>query len=272
MLCAHGRLDEAEVIATGLAEQYESFGDSDVGVASDFAHMMVNALRGNVETSLEFGHHMMDTFPPPETVTDPTHFLHPRVLCFMAIGEATRGDRDAMRGYAQRALLLAQSRGDVFNILAAKLAMVECAALLGDVTGTAAAADAVAHEFAMAGGHQWGGAAKIIAVWAQILETGDGDPAEAFDAFDVLTADGTCAMNAMFLVLLADIETHCGRAEHAHDLLVRARTLADTTGEHAWDAFIDQRMAATSSKPERFGQRRAPHRPTGYQVHLASES
>lgn len=244
MLCAHGRLDEAQVIATGLCEQYESFGDPDVGVASDFAHVMVHALRGNVAAAIHAGNHMMDTFPPPETVTDPTHFLHPRVLCFMALGEAMRGDREAMRHYAERAMDLAQSRGDVFNILAAKLVLVECAAILGDVSGTAAAADAVEKQFAAAGGHQWGAAAKIISIWAEVLDTGVGDATAAFDAMDALTCDGTSAMNGMFLALLADIEMHYGRVEHARDLLTRAQVLAESTGEHAWDAMIGQRVAA----------------------------
>jgi DNA-binding SARP family transcriptional activator len=252
MLCAHGRLDEAQVIATGLRKQYDVSSDPHIGVASDFVHATVHALRGDVEASVRIGNHMMDTFPPPENIADPTHFLHPRVLCFMALGEATRGDRDAMRHYAQRALQLARSRGDVFNILAAKLALVESAAILGDIEGLAATADAVDREFAAAGGQQWGAAARIIAVWAQLLETGQGDPSRAFDAFDVLTADGTCAMNAMFLGLLADIEILCGRDEHAHALLVRAEVLARTTGEHAWDGFLSQRLAvSTPSRPER---------------------
>jgi DNA-binding SARP family transcriptional activator/DNA-binding transcriptional ArsR family regulator len=245
MLCAHGRIDEAQVIATGLRGQYDASGDPGIGVASGFAQVMVYALRGDVEALISAGQHMMDTFPPPETVTDPMHFFHPRVYCWMALGEAVRGDRDAMRDYAQRGLQLAQSRGDVFNILAAKLSFVESAAILGDITGTAAAADAVEREFNAAGGQQWGAAAKIISVWAQILETGTGDPASAFDAFEVLTADGTCAMNALFLGLLADIETHYGRTEHAHELLSRAQMLAETTGEHAWDHFIGRRLTVT---------------------------
>ena len=283
MLCAHGRLDEAQVIASGLREQYDRSGDPDVGVVSDFAHAMVYALRGDVDASVTAGTHMMETFPPPETVTDPTHFLHPRVYCYMALGEAVRGDREAMREYTQRALQLAQSRGDVFNILAAKLVVVESAAILGDTAGTAVAAAAVEREFAAAGGHQWGAAAAIISIWAQTLETGDADPAAAFDAFDVLTADGTCAMNTFFLGLLADIETYYGRVEHAHDLLVRAQELARTTGEHVWDVFISRRLAAESSSPtpeksahaRTVGQRHAPlapHRPIGHQVKHATES
>jgi DNA-binding SARP family transcriptional activator len=277
MLCAHGRLAEAEVIAGGLRDQYEKSRDPDVGVVSDFVHVGVYALRGDVEAALQTGQHMMETFPAPETVNDPMHFLHPRVYCWMALCEAVRGDRGAMREYAERALQLARSRGDVFNVVAAKLSRVESAAVLGDVVGTAAAADAVAREFVEAGGHQWGAAAEIVSVWAQILETGEGEPAAAFDAFDVLTADGTCAMNSLFLKLLAEIETRCGREEHAGELLARARALADATGEHAWDAVISRRLeVAERSTPARgVGQRRAPlapHRPVGHQVQHAAEA
>jgi DNA-binding SARP family transcriptional activator len=266
MSCAHGRLAEAEVIALGLREQYGRTGDPDAGVVSDFVLVGVYSLRGDVEAAIDAGRHMMENFPPPETVSDPMHFLHPRALCWMALCEATRGDSGAMREYARQALVLATSRGDVFNVVAAKLTLVESAAVLGDVEGTAAAADAVAREFAAAGGEQWSGAARIVSVWAQILETGEGDPAAAFDAFEVLTADGTCAMNAVFLGLLSDIEMRCGRAEHARELLTRAVSLADATGEHAWDGFLARRVEALS-RPERSaavrtaGQRRAPLTP-----------
>lgn len=135
----------------------------------------------------------------------------------------------------------------MFNILAAKLALVESAAILGDINGTAAAAAAVEREFVTAGGHQWGAAAKIISVWAQILETGDGDPQAAFDAFDVFTADGTCAMNALFLGLLADIEMHYGRIERALELLTRAQSLMRATGEKAWASFVELRVVAAQA-------------------------
>ena len=61
----------------------------------------------------------------------------------MAIAEAVRGDLDAMREYHRRALHLAQSRGDVFNILAARLTYVECAAVLGVTDGARAVAAAL---------------------------------------------------------------------------------------------------------------------------------
>ncbi|MBI3215571.1 MAG: AAA family ATPase [Mycobacterium sp.] len=253
MLGAHGRLDECEVIVAGLRDQFDRFGDADAGVAGDFTQVMVHALRGDVEAMIDTGRHMMDHFPPPETVSDPMHFFHPRVYCWMALGEALRGDRRAMRDYAERALRLAQSRGDVFNILAAKFTVVESAAILGDLRGTAAAAASVDRDFAAAGGPQWAAAARIVSVWAQILESGEGDAEPAFQAFEMLTMDGTCVMNAFFLALLADIEKCCGRAEHAHELLVRARTLSDATGEHAWDSVIDQRLAAFASPPVRTG-------------------
>ncbi len=246
MLCGHGRIDEAAVIATGLREQYERSDDPDIGVASDFVHVSIHFLRGDIVGALGIGQHMMETFAPPETVADPTHFFHPRVLCWMALGEATRGNRDAMHDYARRALQLARRQGDVFNIVAAKLVLVESAAILGDVSGTAAAAAAVDAEFASAGGYQWAAAARIISVWARVLETGEDDSARAFAAFDELTADGTTAMNSMFLGLLADIEMHCGRVEHAQEVLARARLLAHTTGEHAWDEFLDRRLVATA--------------------------
>lgn len=251
MLCGHGRIDEAYVIASGLREEYEKSGDPDIGIANDFAHIMVYSLRGNTEALIDTGHHMMDTFPPPETVTDPLHFFHPRVYCWMALAEALRGDTDAMREYASLAQELAQSRGDVFNILAAKLTLVECAAILGTVEGTAELADFVDREFCAAGGQQWGAAARIISVWAQTLDGADADTAVAFEAFDVLTSDGSTAMTPLFLALLADIEVHHDRLDSARELLHRASSLADATGEHASDRLIAERIAALSAPIDR---------------------
>lgn len=247
MLCAHGRIDEAQIIANGLREQYELSGDPDIGVADDFAHSMVYSLRGDVEALIATGRHMMDAFPPPETVTDPMHFFHPRVYCWMALGEATRGDRDAMHEYYRCALHLAQSRGDVFNILAARLTFVECAAIVGEVAGTAELADRVDREFCAAGGQQWGAAARIIAVWARTLETGEGDPGVALQAFDILTGDGSSAMTPLFLCLLADIESHHGRTDSAREFLERAQRVAEATGEHAEDRMIAARVAALTA-------------------------
>ncbi|OBI23915.1 AfsR/SARP family transcriptional regulator [Mycobacterium sp. E2497] len=253
MLCGHGRIDEAHIIANGLREQYDLTGDPDIGVVNDFAHIMVYSLRGDVEALIATGRHMMDTFPPPETVTDPMHFFHPRVYCWMALGEAIRGDRDAMREYHRRALHLAQSRGDVFNILAAKLTFVECAAILGDVEGTAELADAVDREFCAAGGQQWGAAARIISVWARTLENGEGDRDAAFEAFGALTSDGSTAMTPFFLALLADIENHHRRSDNARELLGRAQRVADATGEHASDSLIAARLAGLSQVTDRPG-------------------
>lgn len=244
LLCAHGRIDEAEIIANGLQEQYDRSRDPDIGVVNDFAHIMVYSLRGNVDELIATGQHMMDTFPPPETVTDPLHFFHPRVYCWMALGEANRGDRDKAHEYYRRALHLAQSRGDVFNILAAKLTFVECASILGIVEGTAELADQVDQDFCAAGGEQWAATARIISIWARTMSTGDGDPDAALKAFEVYTCDGTTAMNTLFLCLLADIELHHGRIDSAHALLQRARRLADTTGELAYVRGITERLAA----------------------------
>jgi len=244
MLCAYGRIEETFVIATGLREQYDKSGDPDIGIASDFAHAMVYSLRGDAEALIATGNHLMSTFPPPETVTDPLHFFHPRVYCWMALAEAMRGDDDAMTEYLRLARELAQSRGDVFNILAAKLTFIECAAIRGVVEGTAELADEVDREFCAAGGQQWAACARIIRVWAQTLDTGDADPAVAFEAFEIFTSDGSVAMNPTFLVLLADIESHHGRFDSAHELLWRAKHLADATGEHGEDRLIAERMAA----------------------------
>lgn len=142
----------------------------DCGVASDFATVVVAGLRGDTDLQIDVGLHMMRTFPAPETVTDPMHFFHPRVYTWMSLGEALRGNADASRHYGTRALQLASSRGDVFNVLGAKLTHVEAAAILGELRGTAAAAAAVEREFAAAGGQQWGAAARIVSVWAEAME------------------------------------------------------------------------------------------------------
>ncbi|WP_238391713.1 MULTISPECIES: BTAD domain-containing putative transcriptional regulator [unclassified Mycolicibacterium] len=246
MLCAHGRIDEAEIIANGLQDQCDKSGDPVIGVVNDFAHTMVYSLRGEADLLIATGEHMMTNFPPPETVTDPLHFFHPRVYCWMALAEAVRGDQDAMREYHRHALHLAQSRGDVFNILAAKLTYVECAAILGVVDGTAELADHVDREFCAAGGQQWAATARIISVWAQTLSGGDIDPSVAHQAYQLYTADGTTAMNTIFLSLLSDIELHHGRTEAARDWLKQASRLADATGERAYNHMIAERLATLS--------------------------
>ncbi|BBX83829.1 BTAD domain-containing putative transcriptional regulator [Mycolicibacterium aubagnense] len=244
MLCAHGRIDEADVIAQGLREQYGNSGDVDCGVASDFATVVVAGLRGDTDLQIDVGLHMMRTFPAPETVTDPMHFFHPRVYTWMSLGEALRGNADASRHYGTRALQLASSRGDVFNVLGAKLTHVEAAAILGELRGTAAAAAAVEREFAAAGGQQWGAAARIVSVWAEAMEGRAVDPQQAFDAFEILRSDGTCVMHAYFLALLSDIELRAGRRDGAAALIERAHHLVAMTGEHVWDEFLARRVAA----------------------------
>lgn len=244
LLCAHGRMDEADIIAVGLQEQYEQSGDPDIGVVNDFVHIMMHSLRGEIDQMIATGHHMMDTFPPPETVTDPLFFFHPRVYCWMAVCEAVRGDQAAMHEYQRRALHLAQSRGDVFNILAARLTYVECAAILGITEGIADLADQVDQEFCAAGSPQWAACARMVSVWARTLSTGDGDAEVAFNAFAEYTCDGTTVMNTVFLCLLSDIELHGGRPDSARELLQQASRLADATGEHDFDRGIQERLAA----------------------------
>ncbi|OBJ45964.1 transcriptional regulator [Mycolicibacterium mucogenicum] len=249
LLCAHGRIDEVEIIAIGLQDQYDKSGDPVIGLVNDFVHILLYTLRGNTDMLIGTGLHMMDTFPPPETVTDPLHFFHPRVYCWMAIAEAVRGDLEAMREYHRRALHLAQSRGDVFNILAARLTYVECAAVLGVTDGIVELADQVDVEFTAAGSPQWAACARIVRVWAQVIGSGEGDAAIAFRAFDEYTCDGTTVMNTMFLCLLSDIELHQGRPDSARALVHRASRLADATGEQAFARGIAERLAAQSVEP-----------------------
>jgi hypothetical protein len=283
MLCAHGRLDEAQIIATGLLEVYRRDGEPAAGLAGDFALSGVLSLRGDVDALIVTGRHMLDNFPPPKTVSDPMHFFHPRVYCWMALGGAVRGDGEAMSEYLTRAMELAASRGDTFNILAARLTTIECAAIRGDLDGTAELADQVDQAFRAAGALQWAGAARIVKVWAQTLTGEHPDPSEAFTAFDELTCDGSTAMTPMFLALLADIEIHHGRPDAARRLLHRARTVAEATGEHAEDGIIAQRLQALSElegRPRRTSARGGrqfrsplpPHRAVGHQVEHVAET
>jgi Bacterial transcriptional activator domain len=101
-------------------------------------------------------------------------------------------------------------------------------------------------ELLAAGSPQWAACAQMIAVWAQTLSGAGGDPATAFEAFDAYTHDGSTVMTPFFLGLLADIETHCGRIDHAHQLLARAKAVVDATGEHAWDQELARRITALS--------------------------
>lgn len=243
MLIGRGHLDEAQTLANGLREQYLRSRHPDAGIASDVTHVSLHFLRGELDAAIATGEHMMANFPAPETVTDPLHYLHPRVYCWMALGAALRGDIPANNEYCRLAKELALSRGDVFNVLAADLTVIESAAILGDVEGTAARAAEVDRKFRAAGGNQWAAVARIVCEWAQFMETGTGDAAAAHRAFDEYTGDGTVVMSPLFLCLLADIETRCGRADEAGRLLVRARTVAERIGESAWNMDIERRAA-----------------------------
>ncbi|MGW4246252.1 BTAD domain-containing putative transcriptional regulator [Nocardia sp. NPDC004722] len=248
MLCARGRLDEAEVIATALRAQYERSRDPDAGVASHFVQVMLYALRGDIDTMLATARTLLATFPPPDTVTDPTHFFHPRVYCWMALMEALRGDRAATEDYCRMSLELARSRGDMFNILAARVTLVEAQAALGVVEGTADRAEAVYREMLATGGEQRAACAKVVEVWARTATAPDTDPAPAFAAFEAITADGSTVMTPYFLALLSDIQARHGRSEEAHELLDRARGVADATGEHIWDGMLTSRTASLPAR------------------------
>jgi DNA-binding SARP family transcriptional activator len=244
MLCGSGRLDEAQALANGLAAQYTTSNDPDIGVASHFVQVMLHGLRGEHDAQATLAGTMMARFPPPETVADPLYFFHPRVYCWLGLGRANLGDRAGAHRHTRTALELAQSRRAHFDVLAAKLSKVEIDAMLGIVDGTVAAADAVYQEFTAAGSPQWAACAQMIAVWAQTLTGVGGDPAVAFEAFDAYTHDGSTVMTPFFLALLADIETHHGRVDHAHELLSRAQAVVDATGEHVWDQQLARRIAA----------------------------
>ncbi|KRC66823.1 transcriptional regulator [Aeromicrobium sp. Root236] len=250
MLCGTGRLDEAEAIARGLREEYESSDARDVGEVSDLADIMISVLRGDVDRLVAAGRHMMTTFPAPETVTDPLHFFHPRALCWMAIGEASRGDEAASRRYLAEAIELTQSRGDVFSALVNSVAEIEIAAILGITDGTAERAAEVDKAFRAAGSDQWAAVARIIELWAQTLQNTAIDLGpEAARAFEEYTIDGTTAATSMLRCLLADIESHHGRSESALSILARAERVAEVTGERVWDPMIAARRELLTSSP-----------------------
>ncbi len=247
MLCVRGRLDEAQALASGLAAQYAASGDPDIGVSSHFVTVMLHTLRGELDAQEAAAGAMMARFPPPEAVTDPLVFFHPRVYCWLALGRALRGDRAGAHRQRLIALELAQSRRAHFDVLAAKLVTVEIDAILGVTDGTVAAADDVYQEMLAAGSPQWGACALMIGVWAQTLSGAGGDPAVAFEAFDDYTRDGSVVMTPFFLGLLAEIENHHGRIDHAQQLLARARAVGDATGEHAWDEQLARRAAVAAA-------------------------
>ncbi len=253
MLCVRGRLDEAQALASGLAAQYAASGDPDIGLSSHFVTVMLHTLRGELDAQEAAAETMMARFPPPETVADPLVFFHPRIYCWLALGRALRGDPAGAHRQRLVALELAQSRRAHFDVLAAKLVTVEIDAILGVTDGTVAAADDIYQEMLAAGSPQWAACALMISVWAQTLSGAGGDPAVAFEAFDDYTHDGSVVMTPFFLGLLAEIENHHGRVDHAQQLLARARAVGDATGEHVWDEHLSRRAvvsAAVTRQPE----------------------
>lgn len=245
-LCGLGRLDEAQALSNGLSEEYSRSRDPDIGMASHFAEVMIHGLRGDLDAQDAAAHRMLALFPPPDEVADPLQFFHPRVHCWIAMGQALRGNRDKALAHCRTGLELAQTRRDVFNVLAAKLVMVEVDAILGVLDGTASAADRIHAEMTAAGAHQWAACAAMVSVWAKTLSGEKAAPEGAFEAFAVYTADGSTVMTPFFLALLADIEKHHGRTQHAHDLLIRAQAVVRASGEHAWDASLALRIGELS--------------------------
>lgn len=246
ILCGQGRIGEARTLANGLNDQYAASHDPDIGVASHFIEVMVQGLGGNLDAQAAAAHKMLTLFPPPDEVVDPLHFFHPRVYCWLALAEAVRGNRDTAVEYCQAGLELAQSRRDHFNVLSAKLVMVEIDAVLGIIEGTAATAESVCEEMNAAGAHQWAACAAMVSVWARTLTDENPNPHSAFEAFDLYTSDGSTVMTPFFLALLADIEDHHGRSDRAHELLVRAQAVARSTGERVWDERLARRIAQVS--------------------------
>jgi hypothetical protein len=94
-----------------------------------------------------------------------------------------------------------------------------------------------------AGAHQWAGCARLVSLWARTLSTGEDLVAEAFEALDAISYDGSTVMMPFWLCLMADIEKQHKRVQHARDLLTRAHSIARATGEHAWDDQIARRLA-----------------------------
>ena len=242
-LCGLGRIDEAQALSRGLNKEYLASRDPDVGVAAHFVDVMIHGLRGDLDAQDATARRLLALFPPPDEVVDPLRFFHPRVHCWIAIGQALRGDRDTAHEHCRIALDLAQVRGDLFNVLAAKLGMVEIDAILGIVDGTGAAADSVHAEMSAAGAHQWAACAAMVSVWARTLAGEEVDPDRATEAFGTYTSDGSSVMTPFFLALLADIERHHGRSQNAHDLLIRARTVGRTSGERVWEDQLALRLA-----------------------------
>lgn len=242
-LCCLGRIDEAQVLSTGLNDEYAKSLDPYIGIAAHFVEALICCLRGDLEGQDATSRRLLELFPPPEEVTDPLQFVHPRVHCWMALAQALRGNRDKALQHCRTALEMAQIRHDVFNVLAAKLTMVEIDATLGLVDGTGAAADKVYAEMTAAGAHQWAACAAMVSVWAKTVSGEDTDRDAAFEAFGVYTSDGSTVMTPFFLALLADIETSHGRRQHAHDLLTRAQAVARASGERVWDEQLARRLA-----------------------------
>ncbi|NMO01245.1 AAA family ATPase [Gordonia sp. TBRC 11910] len=251
VMCGQGRIAEARAIVDALAGQ-ESVASSDAGLALLFCRVMVEGLAGDYRGALAAGEDLLARYPVPDTVTDPLHFFHPRVHCFAAAAHANLGEVAEARESCRRALEVARSRGDVFNILAAQVTTVEVDAMVGMRPTTIDEAAAVAHALIAAGAPQWAACAQMVEAWARCLavDAALDTAAAAAEAYDTYVFDGSSAMTPYFLVLRADIEARCGRIASAEALLHQAESVAQSTGEHAWDPMISARRAQVASTPD----------------------
>lgn len=244
VLCGQGRLEEASAIVAALETNHD-VAESAAGLAVLFGKVMLNGLIGKYQSVLDAAADLLSTYPVPETSTDPLYFFHPRVHCFAAIAHANLGDAASARESCGRAMELAQSRGDVFNLLAAQVTSVEVDVLVGLRPTTADEAGTVAERLLAAGAPQWAACAQMVQAWAQSQTAPHPDTsATAREAYAAYTFDGGSAMTPYFLVLRADIESRCNRTTSAADLLNQAQSIAMVTGEHAWDQMIARRRNA----------------------------
>lgn len=233
VLCGRGALDEAQSLAQRMVD-----GDGRPSAGSLFVQIGLAMLRGDAARGRRLAETFFADYEPPDTVADPTAFFHPRVHGYLAVSEALDGRATAARLHVREGADLALARGDGFNALVARLTAVEVAAILDEPDGVADASSVLAAELRTAGSPQWAACADIIGYWARARTGAPFDTGVVRDAVAVYTADGSTAMLPMFLVLAAEVEMIAGRPDMADRILSRARTVADRTGEHAWDGLI----------------------------------
>ena len=153
MLCVRGRLDEAQALASGLAAQYATSGDPDIGVSSHFVTVMLHTLRGELDAQEAAAGAMMARFPPTRDDRRPAGVLPSTGVLLASAGQgaARRPGRRLPTGNAGSRWNWRSSRRAHFDVLAAKLVTVEIDAILGVTDGTVAAAEDVYQEMLVGG-------------------------------------------------------------------------------------------------------------------------